>query len=131
MIAYRAQFEPHNIDAMRRIRSGELGRLRAVVTDTGRPTDPGDPADEWRLRRNLAGGGSLIDIGIYGLNAARYLTGEEPVEVRAQIHNPPHDPRFHEVEDVVAWQLRFRSRGAACSPMARAPTPTSTPAASR
>ena len=39
----------------------------------------------------------------------RYLTGEEPVEVRAQIENPPQDPRFCEVEDVVAWQLRFPS----------------------
>ena len=109
MIAYRAQFEPHNLDAMRRVRSGELGRLRAVITDTGRPTDPKDPADQWRLLRDLAGGGSLIDIGIYGLNAARYLTGEEPVEVSARIHNPPDDARFHEVEDVVAWQLRFPS----------------------
>lgn len=109
MIAYREQYEPHNLAAVRAIRAGEIGAVRLIVTDTGRPADPADPADQWRLKRALAGGGSLMDIGIYGLNGARYLAGEEPVEVRAQIFNPPGDPRFAEVEDVVAWQLRFAS----------------------
>ena len=109
MIAYRSQFEPHNVEAMRRIRAGELGDLRVVVTDAGHPTNLSDPADQWRLKKSLAGGGSLPDIGIYGLNAQRYLTGEEPVEITARIHNPPNDPRFAEVEDVVVWQARFPS----------------------
>jgi glucose-fructose oxidoreductase len=107
MVAYRSQFEPHNLLAMRTLRRGELGPVRVVTADIGRATDPRDPADQWRLNRALAGSGSLFDIGIYALNAARFLVNEEPVEVRAQLYAPPNDPRFREVEDVVVWTMRF------------------------
>ncbi|WP_426059667.1 Gfo/Idh/MocA family protein [Hymenobacter sp. B1770] len=81
MVAYRAQFEPFNLEAIDRIKKGELGKLRYVTSDHGRQVKPTeDKADEWRVVKKLAGGGSLMDIGIYSLNAARYLTGEEPVE---------------------------------------------------
>ncbi|RAK58158.1 glucose-fructose oxidoreductase [Phenylobacterium deserti] len=109
MIAYREQYEPHNLEVMRRIRAGELGDLRVISTDNGRHADPKDPADQWRLQKSLAGGGALPDVGIYGLNAQRYLSGEEPVEVRGWIDSPEGDPRFREVEDVTCWQLRFPS----------------------
>ena len=107
MTAYRCQFEPHNLTAMRMLRRRELGDLRILSADIGRSTDPRDPADQWRLDRELAGSGSLFDIGIYAVNAARFLTNEEPVEVRAQLYAAPGDERFREVEDVVAWQMRF------------------------
>ena len=57
----------------------------------------------------MAGGGSLMDIGIYALNAARYLSGEEPVAVNAMMHSTPNDPRFVEVEENITFQLRFPS----------------------
>jgi glucose-fructose oxidoreductase len=109
MVAYRAQFEPHNVEAIHKVRDGEIGALRLVTSDHGRILDPKDPADQWRMVKSLAGGGSLYDIGIYSLQAARYLTGEEPVEVFGQIANTKDDPRFREVEDRVAFQLRFPS----------------------
>ena len=110
MVAYRAQYEPFNINAIARIRKGELGRLMQLTADHGRIVDPtGDKADEWRVVKKLAGGGSLMDIGIYSLNAARYLTGEEPVEVTAQEMSDPSDPRFREVEDRIHFTLRFPS----------------------
>jgi glucose-fructose oxidoreductase len=109
MVAYRAQFEPHNVEAIRRVREGEVGPLRFVTSDHGRILDPKDPADQWRMVKSLAGGGSLYDIGIYSLQAARYLTGEEPVEVFGQIANTKDDPRFREVEDRVVFQLQFPS----------------------
>lgn len=109
MVAYRAQFEPHNVEALRRVREGEIGRLRLVTSDHGRILDPKDPADQWRMVKSLSGGGSLYDIGIYSLQAARYLTGEEPTEVFGQIATPNDDPRFREVEDRVIFQLRFPS----------------------
>lgn len=109
MVAYRAQFEPHNVEAIRRVREGEIGPLHLVTSDHGRILDPKDPADQWRMVKSLAGGGSLYDIGIYSLQAARYLTGEEPVEVFGQISNKRDDPRFREVEDRMAFQVRFPS----------------------
>ena len=69
----------------------------------------GDP-DQWRLNRKMAGGGSLMDIGIYALNAARYLTNEEPTDVYAMEYTTPGDPRFREVEETLTFQLRFLRR---------------------
>lgn len=110
MIAYRAQYEPYNLEAIRMAREGELGTIRLVTSDHGRILDPKVPADQWRMVKSLAGGGSLYDIGIYSLQAARYITGEEPLEVAsAQISSDPADPRFTEVEDLVTFQLRFPS----------------------
>jgi glucose-fructose oxidoreductase len=109
MIGYRCHYEPCNLAAINLLRQGEIGKIRAVVTDNGQAIDPTDPAGEWRLRKSLAGGGSLMDIGIYGLNAARYLTGEEPIEVAAMVNSPGDDPRFREVEDLVVFTLRFPS----------------------
>jgi predicted dehydrogenase len=116
MVAYRAQFEPHNRAAIAAARAGEIGAIKAVVADHGRPLDPNDPADRWRMKRDLAGGGSLVDVGIYGLQAARYVTGEEPVEVTATVASTPGDPRFAEVEEHAAFTLRFPSGAvAACT----------------
>jgi predicted dehydrogenase len=90
MIGYRSHFEPNNREAIRVARSGELGALRIVTAETG--FNIGDPT-QWRLNRALAGGGSMMDIGIYSLQAARYLTGEEPVSVSAvEIHRPKRHP---------------------------------------
>jgi predicted dehydrogenase len=105
MIAYRLHYEPFNRELMRIARDPEeLGPARIVAAEAGFPI--GDPG-QWRLRRKMAGGGSLMDIGIYALQAARYLTGEEPVEVSAMISSAPNDPRFVEVEENVTFQLRF------------------------
>jgi len=110
MIAYRAQYEPFNRSAIERIRQGELGQVRAITADHGRPVKPSEnKPDVWRVDKKLAGGGSLMDIGIYSLNAARYLTGEEPIEITAMESSDKNDPRFKEVEDNIHFTLRFPS----------------------
>jgi predicted dehydrogenase len=106
MVAYRCRYEPHNREAIRIARSGELGPTQMILADAGFAI--GDP-NQWRLNKQLAGGGSLMDIGIYALNASRYLTGEEPTEVNAMTYTTPGDPRFREVEEHINFQLRFPS----------------------
>ena len=106
MIAYRCHYEPFNKEAIRIARSHELGPTQMILADAGFAA--GDPA-QWRLHKALSGGGSMMDIGIYALNAARYLTGEEPTEVNAMSFTDRNDPRFKEVESNVIFQLRFPS----------------------
>src|SRR6266699_269183 len=96
MVAYRCRYEPYNREAIRIARSGELGPTQMILAEAGFAI--GDP-NQWRLNKQLAGGGSLMDIGIYALNASRYLTGEEPAEVNAMIRSTASDPRFKEVEE--------------------------------
>ncbi|MET4039953.1 putative dehydrogenase [Bradyrhizobium sp. RT6a] len=106
MIAYRCRYQPHHLEVIRRAQSGELGPIKLIESINGQ--NQGDP-EQWRLRKALAGGGSLPDVGIYCLNAARAVTGREPVEIEARIHSSEGDPRFREVEESVAWIMRFPS----------------------
>ncbi|WIW49954.1 Gfo/Idh/MocA family oxidoreductase [Bradyrhizobium sp. 62B] len=106
MIAYRCRYQPHHLEVIRRAQSGDLGPIKLIESINGQ--NQGDP-EQWRLRKALAGGGSLSDVGIYCLNAARAVTGEEPIEVEARIHSTKGDPRFREVEESVAWTMRFPS----------------------
>ena len=106
MIAYRLRYETHNPKAIEIVRSGELGTLKAITAEAGFPI--GDPK-QWRLNKQLAGGGSMMDIGIYALNATRYLSGEEPAEVTATIYTTPGDPRFKEVEETILFDMKFPS----------------------
>jgi predicted dehydrogenase len=106
MIAYRCQYEPHNAEVTRMVRLGEFGALKLIEAHNGQVQDT---ARQWRHDQALAGGGALPDIGIYCLSFARFVTGEEPEELFAWSWSTPGDPRFGDVEENVAWQMRFPS----------------------
>jgi predicted dehydrogenase len=106
MIAYRQQYEPHNRALRQSVTDGKLGKLRGFVSSNSQ--QEGDPT-QWRLKKALSGGGCLPDVGLYCLNASRFLSGEEPTEVMAQIWQPKDDPRFAEVEASCSFSLRFPS----------------------
>ena len=93
---------------MQALRAGTYGKLllfSSVNTQTVAP----DGYLQWRQKKAMAGGGSLYDIGLYCLNTARFMTGEEPVELSATTYAPPGDPRFADVEETVSFMLRFPS----------------------
>lgn len=106
MIGYRCRYEPFNQEMIRMAREQELGKVKIIQTDAG--FNIGDPT-QWRLNKAMAGGGCLMDIGIYALQAARYISGEEPTEINAMMYSTPNDPRFKEVEESINFQLRFPS----------------------
>ena len=107
MVAYRCRYEPFNQTLIKLSQDKELlGPIRTVISDHG--FNIGDPK-QWRLNKALAGGGSLMDIGLYALQATRYCTGEEPTEVNAMEYTDRSDVRFKEVEDMINFQLRFPS----------------------
>jgi len=106
MIGYRCHFEAANLEAVRRARAGGIGKLRYFRSEHG--FNAGNPS-AWRLKKAMSGGGSLMDIGIYALQAARYMTGEEPVSVYATETTDRSDPRFREVEDMIQFDLEFPS----------------------
>ncbi len=101
MIAYRLHFEKANMSAVEIARSGKLGKLRLYNSLFGLQVREGDI----RVRRKL-GGGSLYDIGIYCVNAARYLFQDNPVEVSA-FSIKGTERRFREVDEMSGALLRF------------------------
>jgi predicted dehydrogenase len=101
-VAYRCRFEPHHLEAIRLARSREFGALRSIDAFFGFDIEPSG----WRLKRALSGGGPLLDVGIYALQATRYLTGEEPTWVSG-LTTSGDAARFSEVEASVLWEARF------------------------
>ena len=108
MIAYRLHFEEANLKAVELVQSGKLGEPRVFDSVFTMQVKPGNV----RLQKGK-GGGTLYDIGIYCINAARYLFRAEPEEVVGIAENSG-DPRFREVEETFFATLRF-SKGLAAT----------------
>ena len=101
MIAYRLHFEEANLKAVEIVQSGQLGEPRIFNSSFSMRVKEGDI----RVAGEL-GGGTLYDIGIYCVNAARYLFRDEPTEVVA-MSATGSDPRFAEVDEMTSAVLRF------------------------
>ena len=104
MIAYRLHYEPYNKMAIAIARSKQLGTLRSFTSENLQTTN----APNIRLSKATAGG-PLGDVGIYCLNAARYMVGEEPTEAFGTDVHDAGDDRFAEVPSRVMVQLKFPS----------------------
>ena len=106
MIGYRLHFEPYNQEMMRLSREKVFGPVKVIETAAGFRI--GDPA-QWRLKRALSGGGSMLDVGVYALQAARYIAGEEPVSVTATWTKTDAE-KFKDVEEEsIQFTLKFPS----------------------
>lgn len=104
-VGYRLHFQPHTREIIRMREAGEFGKIMHVNNYMGFKI--GDPT-QWRLKKALAGGGAMMDVGIYALNGARYATGEEPLWVTAQ-ETKTDLIKFAEVDETVTFQLGFPS----------------------
>lgn len=104
LVGYRMHFEPKTLEIIRMRKSGDFGKILFFQGLCGFRI--GDP-NQWRLNKQLAGGGSLMDIGIYAINGSRYMVGEEPVWVTAQ-ETKTDLVKFKEgVDETIQFQLGF------------------------
>lgn len=104
MIAYRLHYEPFNQKVIELCQQKKLGAVKTFSAFNCQNVE----APNIRLSKTL-GGGPVGDVGVYCINAARYVTGEEPDRVSASAHQPINDPRFAEVPESVAFTLSFPS----------------------
>lgn len=106
LVGYRMHFEAKTLEVIRMRKAGEFGKPLFFQGLSG--FQIGDP-NQWRLNKQLAGGGSLMDIGIYSINGSRYMIGEDPAWVNAE--ETKTDPvKFKEgVDETIQFQLGFPS----------------------
>ncbi len=106
LVGYRMHFEPKTLEIIRMRKESELGKIMFFQGLCGFRI--GDPT-QWRLSKKLAGGGSMMDIGIYAINGARYMIGEEPNWVTAQ-ETKTDLVKFKEgVDETIQFQFGFPS----------------------
>ena len=104
-VGYRLQFEANNLECVRLAKEKVLGDVKVIDANFGFAL--GDP-NQWRLKRDLAGGGALMDVGIYCLQTTRMLTGEDPVWISAA-ETKTDAVKFKEVDETIAWTMKFPS----------------------
>jgi predicted dehydrogenase len=103
-IGYRLHFEPHNQEMMRLGQKQAYGKIDKLLSDNGFRFNNDTP---WRVSKSLAGGGPLMDMGIYSLQGCLYTKGQVPISVTAKFDPKPAGELFREVEAGVSWQLQF------------------------
>ena len=101
-VGYRLHFEPHNMEMMRLGKEKSLGKIKHMIAENGLKDVKG-----WRLDKNLAGGGPLMDVGIYCVQGVRYTTGLEPVAVTAKEGEKKNIKKFKEVEESLTWEMEI------------------------
>src|SRR5262249_28505277 len=101
MIAYRLHFEQANLKTIGIVKSGKLDEPRFFNSLFGLDVKEGNI----RTQADL-GGGTLYDLGVYCINAARNLFQSEPEEVFAY-SGARTDRRFKEIDEMTSAVLRF------------------------
>lgn len=101
-IGYRLHFEPHNKEMIRIGQEKQFGAVKLIEAYHGLSYTKG-----WRIDKKLAGGGPLMDVGIYCVQAARYVTGSEPVAITAQEGPKKYKRKFSGVEEAIDWQMEM------------------------
>ncbi|WP_044171780.1 Gfo/Idh/MocA family protein [Flectobacillus major] len=105
MIGYRLHYEPFTNEVIRLSKNQEFGKVKFIEASFGWKNRN---INAWRMQHKLSGGGALMDVGIYAINACRYATGEEPISVTAQsIKTEPSV--YIDIEETIMWQLKFPS----------------------
>jgi predicted dehydrogenase len=103
MIAYRLHLEAGNLEAIRLAQSGKLGDPRIFASEFAQQIT----ADNIRVTESTdRGGGAVYDMGVYCINAARYLFRAEPTELFAATLNNG-EKRFSKVEEMTSVVMRF------------------------
>ena len=103
-IGYRLHYEPYNLEMQRLGQQKVYGAIQKAAAGFGFRI--GDP-NQWRLKKDLAGGGPLQDLGVYCIQGLCYTTGLEPVAITAQ-EGPKTDlEKFKEVEQALTWQMEM------------------------
>lgn len=105
-IGYRLHFEPFNKRVMELGQKQIFGKVKSIkAADTSDMT--GGSLDLWRLDKERAGGGPLMDLGIYCVQGAIYTMGEKPIAVKAEFGEITHPAYFRDVEQSVKWEMEF------------------------
>lgn len=105
-VGYRLHYEPYNKELKRLGQEKVFGQVRLVEASLGYNT--GDTID-WHVKKALSGGGPLTNLGVYCVQAARYILGEEPISVTAQFGAITNKIKYAEVEESITFQMNFAS----------------------
>lgn len=101
-IGYRLHHEPNTQRITAMATSKPYGNIKKLSAVAGYVDDR---TDHWKQKKAM-GGGCMYDMGVYPLNCARYVTGEEPVAVTAK-QSTTRPEIYKEVDETMSFTLEF------------------------
>ncbi|MBN8879994.1 MAG: Gfo/Idh/MocA family oxidoreductase [Sphingobacteriales bacterium] len=101
-IGYRLHFEPHTQEMIRLSKDKVVGKVKKIIAKDGMSKVEG-----WRLNKALAGGGPLMDVGIYCVQGACYVSGMDPIAVKAKEGPKTKPEMFRDIEQSLSWEMEF------------------------
>jgi predicted dehydrogenase len=101
-VGYRLHFDPFNLEMVRLAEEKSYGDVKRISAAHGLSSAHG-----WRLNKELAGGGPLMDVGIYCVNAGRYITNLEPIAVYATEGEKKDEKKFATIEESLTWTMEY------------------------
>jgi len=104
LVGYRMHLEAKTLKIIRMRNAGEFGKVIFFQGLSGFII--GDP-NQWRLNKQLSGGGAMMDIGIYSVNGSRYMIGEDPIWVTAQETKTNHEKFIEGIDETIMFQFGF------------------------
>ncbi|MBS1510323.1 MAG: Gfo/Idh/MocA family oxidoreductase [Bacteroidetes bacterium] len=102
-IGYRLHYDPYNLEMVRLAKEKVYGTIKNIDTAFAIEAQEG----EWRLNKAVAGGGPLMDVGIYCLQAVCYITGMEPIAITAKTFPVSDTEKFVGIEETIEWQMEM------------------------
>lgn len=102
-IGYRLHYDPFNLEMVRLVKENIYGELKIIETDFSIAPQKG----EWRLNKKIAGGGPLMDVGIYCLQAICYVAGSNPVAVTAKTYPVTDKEKFLDIEETLDFEMEM------------------------
>jgi glucose-fructose oxidoreductase len=109
MVGYRLHYEPHHAEFARLARDKVYGSYMRMNGANGFEMGPPDgSSNNWRVNKKLAGGGPLMDMGVYVIQAACMAKVEaSPATVTAKFGRVTQPELFSEVEESIKWTMKF------------------------
>jgi glucose-fructose oxidoreductase len=102
-IGYRLHFDPFHEELRRLVRTQEFGPFMKM--DGGFGFTMGKP--QWRAEKKLAGGGPLMDLGVYVIQETCMAAGAVPVALTARELPKKRPEFFRDVEESIMWTMEF------------------------
>ena len=101
-VGYRLHYDPYHLEIINICRNKKFGKLKTINNGFGFKI--GD-RDSWKLKKSY-GGGALMDVGVYAIQAARYCSGKEPISLSAREFKTNLN-KFKEVDETIKWKMQF------------------------
>jgi len=108
-IGYRMHYDLYRKELMRLAQTQEFGPFMKMTGEFSFVMNE----RQWRVEKKLAGGGAMMDLGIYVVQSALMAANATPVSVTAKEDPKLRPDFFNEVEETIRWTMTFPN-GATC-----------------